>query len=92
MNFKSAMDSVADGKTVKVTPNSSGEYPHLVKVGAFEDTEFDCLLCRALTLDGTHLVSGWGWEPVCYLLCFEDYLDGEWEVVNEDDFEEEVDE
>ena len=30
MNFKKAMDNVANGKTVKVTPTSSGEYPHLV--------------------------------------------------------------
>ena len=89
MNFKEAMDKVADGKTVKVTPNSSGEHPYLVKVGAFEDTEFDSLLCRSLTLDGTHLEPDCDWEPVCYLLCFEDYLDGEWEIVNEDDFKEE---
>ena len=89
MNFKKAMDNVANGKTVKVTPNCSGEYPHLVKVGSFEGLEADCLQCRSLTMDGAHLNPDWGWEPVCYLLCFDDYIDGEWEIVNEDDFKEE---
>ena len=39
MNFKKAMDNVANGKTVKVTPNCSGEYPHLVKSGSFDGVE-----------------------------------------------------
>ena len=86
MNFKKAMDNVANGKTVKVTPTSSGEYPHLVKVGSFEGVEGLVLQCRSLTMDGAHLNPDWDWEIVCYLLCFEDYIDGEWEVVNEDDY------
>lgn len=88
MNFKEAMDNVANGKTVKVTPNCSGEYPHLVKVGSFEGVEGLVLQCRSLTMDGAHLNPNRDWEPVCYLLCFEDYLDGEWEIVNKDDFKE----
>ena len=88
MNFKKAMDNVADGKTVKVTPTNE-EPPFLVKVGMFKGLEADCLLCRCLTKDGAHLNPDWDWEPVCYLLCFDDYIDGEWEVVNEDDFKEE---
>lgn len=88
MNFKKAMDNVANGKTVKVTPTNE-EPPFLIKVGMFEGLEADCLQCRCLIKDGTHLDPDWGWEVVCYLLCFEEYIDGEWEIVNEDDFKEE---
>ena len=85
MNFKKAMDNVANGKTVKVTPTNE-EPPFLIKVGMFEGLEGDCLQCRCLTMDGAHLNPDWGWEIVCYLLCFEEYIDGEWDDVNEDDF------
>lgn len=85
MNFKKAMDNVADGKTVKVTPTNE-ENPFLVKVGMFEGLEADCLQCRCLTKDGTHLEPDCDWEVVCYLLCFDEYIDGEWEIVNEDDY------
>ena len=86
MNFKKAMDNVADGKTVKVTPNCSGEYPYLVKIGVYKEVGDLILQCRSLTMDGTHLDPGLDWEPVCYLLCFDDYLDGEWEVVDAKDY------
>lgn len=85
MNFKKAMDNVADGKTVKVTPTNE-ENPFLVKVGMFEGLEADCLQCRCLTKDGNHLEPDCDWEVVCYLLCFDEYIDGEWEIVNEDDY------
>ena len=88
MNFKKAMKIVEDHKTVKVTPTSE-ENPYLVKIGMFEGLEADCLLCRCLTKDGAHLDPDCDWEVVCYLLCFDEYIDGEWEVVNEDDFKEE---
>ena len=87
MNFKKAMDNVADGKTVKVTPTNE-ENPFLIKVGSFEGLD-ECLQCRSLTMDGAHLNPDWDWEPVCYMLCFDDYLDGEWEIVDADDFKEE---
>lgn len=83
MNFRRAMKEVEEGRTVKVMPNSE-EYPFLVKVDYYKDET--CLLCRCLTKDGTHLEPDLDWEPVCYLLCFEDYLDGEWEVVDADDY------
>ena len=85
MNFKHAMARVANGKTVKVTPTSD-ENPFLVKVGMFEGLEADCLRCRCLTKDGTHLDPDCDWEVVCYLLCFNAYIDGEWEVVDADDY------
>lgn len=88
MNFKKAMNYVEGGKTVKVTPTSE-ENPYLVKIGMHNDLNAECLQCRSLSKDGTHLVPGWDWEVVCYLLCFDEYIDGEWEVVNEDDFKEE---
>ena len=87
MNFKKAMKIVENHKTVEVTPTSE-ENPYLVKIGMFKGLD-ECLQCRSLTKDGTRLEPGLDWEPVCYLLCFDDYIDGEWEIVDEDDFTEE---
>lgn len=87
MNFKEAMDKVSDGKTVKVNP-LHGWQPYLVRVDIHPDLDMDCLQCICLTEDGEHIEPGEIWEPVCFLLCFEDYLDGEWEIVDADDFEE----
>ena len=83
MNFRRAMKEVNEDKTVKVTPDSE-EFPFLVRVGYYKDEL--CLICRCLTKDGTHLEPDLDWEPVCYLLCFEDYLDGKWEVVDVKDY------
>lgn len=89
MNFKEAMKNVEDYKTVKVTPfEGNGGNPHLVKVDFHPDLDCECLQCVCLTEDGQHIEPGEIWEPVCYLLCREGFIDGEWEIVNEDDFEE----
>lgn len=86
MNFREAMRQVMAGETVKVTPDTSGGNPHLVRVDFNPDTDLCCLQCVCLTEDGQRIEPGEVWEPVCYLLCFDDYLDGEWEVVDADDF------
>ena len=88
MNFKHAMARVANGKTVKVTPTSN-ENPYLVRVGVYKEMGDLILQCRCLTEDGTRPEPGLDWEPVCYLLCFDEYIDGEWEIVDKDDFKEE---
>ena len=89
MDFKEAMDCIYVGKTVKVSPLvGHGAHPHLLKVGYCPDLDIDCLQCVCLTEDGEHIDSGESWEPVCYLLCLEDFIDGDWDVVDEDDFKE----
>ena len=89
MDFKEAMKNVEDFKVAKVTPvEGKGTHPHLVKVDSYPDLDMYCLQCVCLTEDGTHLEPDCDWEPVCYLFCFEDIIDGEWEIVNEDDFKE----
>ena len=90
MDFRKAMEYVAKGKTVRVCP-TSGEHPFLVKIDFFEKLDGEgCLLCRCLTRDGLYLEPGYSWEPVCGLLCYPDYLDGKWDVVNERDYKEAV--
>lgn len=86
MNFREAMRQVMAGETVRVTPDTSGGNPHLVRVDFFPDSDQMCLQCVCLTEDGKRIEPGEVWEPVCYLLCFDDYLDGEWEVVDADDY------
>lgn len=86
MNFREAMRHVLNMETVKVTPDTSGGNPHLVRVDLIPDADRVCLQCVCLTEDGKHIEPGEAWEPVCFLLCLDEYLDGEWEVVNEDDY------
>lgn len=87
MNFREAMHKVMGMKTVKVTPDStSGIHPHLVRVEFHPDLDQDCLQCVCLTADGQHIEPEEAWEPVCFLLCCEEILDGEWEVVDADDY------
>lgn len=87
MNFKDAMEHVAHNRTVKVTPlEGQGCHPHLIRVDFHPDLDGDCLQCVCLTKDGQHIEPGETWEPVCYLLCFEDFIDGKWELVNADDY------
>lgn len=87
MDFRKAMEYVAKREVVKVSP-TSGDSPFLVKVGLFKDLDGECLQCRCLTRDGMFLEPDCDWEPVCYLLCFSDYLDGRWDVVEERFFKE----
>lgn len=86
MNFREAMRQVMAGETVKVTPDTSGGNPHLVRVDLHPNSDQMGLQCVCLTADGQHIEPGEVWEPVCYLLCFDEYLDGEWEVVDADDY------
>lgn len=86
MNFREAMRQVMAGETVRVTPDTSGGNPHLVRVDLHPGSDQCCLQCVCLTEDGQRIEPGEVWEPVCYLLCFDDYLDGEWEVVDADDY------
>jgi hypothetical protein len=85
MNFREAMRHVLNMETVRVTPDTSGGNPHLVRVVLNPDADQMCLQCVCLTEDGKRIEPGEIWEPVCFLLCFDEYLDGEWEVVDADD-------
>ena len=88
MDFRKAMACVAKGKAVRVCPKN-GERPHLVKVDFFEGLGDQLVLqCRCLTRDALRFEPGYNWEPVCFLLCCPDYLDGRWEFVDERDFKE----
>lgn len=85
MNFREAMECVRSGEVVRVMPKGNGQ-PYLLRVDIQPDLGLDCLLCILLTEDGQHFREDEVWEPVCYLLCFGEYIDGEWEVVDVDDF------
>ena len=77
MNFKKAMDNVANGKTVKVTPKNTKSYTYELAVRYCAGLDDELLMCRYVSKDGNMN----DWEPVIYLFCDEDVIDGDWEVI-----------
>lgn len=84
MDFKEAMDEVSEGKTVKVTPKNAKSYTYELAVRYCEELDDELLMCRCEFADGDKS----NWEPIAYLFCNEDIIDGDWEVVSNTEVEE----
>lgn len=84
MNFKEAMDEVSEGRTVTVTPKNTKSYTYELAVRYCAELDDELLMCRYVSKDGNRN----DWEPVVYLFCDEDVIDGDWEVVPNTEVEE----
>ena len=78
MDFKEAMDEVSEGKTVKVTPKNAKSHTYELAVRYCAELDDELLMCRYVSKDGNRN----DWEPVVYLFCNEDVIDGDWEIVS----------
>lgn len=76
MNFKEAMDKVSHGEMVRVTPKDES-YTYELAIRYCAELDDEILMCRYVSEDGYRD----DWEPIVYLFCDEDVIDGDWEVV-----------
>ena len=76
MNFREAMDKVSYGEMVRVTPKDES-YTYELAVRYCVELDDEILMCRCGFMGGDKS----DWEPIAYLFCDEDVIDGEWEIV-----------
>ena len=79
MDFKSAMLELLEDNypTLRVIPKGDKRHTYELAIRYCEDLDDEILMCRYVSKDGNMN----DWEPIAYLFCDEDVIDGEWEIV-----------
>lgn len=79
MDFKSAMLELLEDNppTLRVIPKEDKRHTYELAIRYCEDLDYEILMCRCEFMGGDKS----NWEPIAYLFCDEDIIDGEWEIV-----------
>lgn len=86
MDFKSAMLELLEDNypTLRVIPKGDKRYTYELAIRYCEDLDDEILMCRCKFVGGDKS----DWEPIAYLFCDEDVIDGEWEIIPDTEVDE----